>query len=97
MDYLQQAFKQQMDEDGLLVMGKGLGLHRVIARTLRMYAEDPKALVICLCLCGPADHQMIQDCLLADGLEPRLLPKLVTNETLGSQRETLYKAVRRTG
>jgi hypothetical protein len=45
LDYLQQAFHELLEEDGLVVMAKGLGVQRLIARFLQMYSEDPSALV----------------------------------------------------
>lgn len=93
--YLEDAFQDLKREDGLLVMAKGLGIQRIVARFLRMYAETPSALVVCLRLSSPEDHQLLQDALLADGMEPSLLPRVVTNELTGTQRETLYKQVRR--
>jgi len=94
MEYLQEAFEQLLDGDGLMVMARGLGLQRLIARFLRMYCENTQNLVICLNMASAADQQLMQDALLADGLPPQLLPRLVNNELLGSQREVLYKQVR---
>lgn len=93
IDYLEDAFQELLREDGLLVMAKGLGLQRIIARFLRFYAEQPTALVICLRLASPEDHQLIQDALLAEGMDPELLPRVVTNELPAGQREALYKKV----
>lgn len=94
-NYLEDAYRQLEKEDGLLVMAKGLGMQRIIARFLRVYAEMPSALVICLRLSTPSDHQLLQDALLADGMDPSRLPRVVTNELPGGQREALYKQVRR--
>lgn len=93
MDYLDAAFAEVMDEDGLLVMARGLGKQKLIARFLRLHAETPGSLVFCLNMAGLADHQLLQDALLAQGMERHCLPRVVTNELTGSQRETLYKQV----
>ena len=94
MEYLQEAFEQLLDGDGLMVMGRGLGLQRLIARFLRMYCEENKNLVLCLNMANAADQQLMQDALLADGLPAERLPRMVNNELLGSQRDVLYKQVR---
>lgn len=49
MEYLEQAFNDLWEEDALLVMGKGLGIKRIIAKFLRVYSETPAdGVVMCL-------------------------------------------------
>ncbi len=49
MEYLEQAFNDLWEEDALLVMAKGLGIKRIIAKFLRVYSETPPdGVVMCL-------------------------------------------------
>lgn len=91
-DYLDAAFEDLLDEDGLLVMARGLGKQRLIARFLRRHAEmDPGTCVLCLHMSSLADNQLLTRGLLAEGMKPEQLPRVITNDTVSADRQNLYK------
>ncbi|GLD98642.1 hypothetical protein PINS_up007359 [Pythium insidiosum] len=75
-------------QDALLVMGKGLGLYRVLSYFVRLYAS-PQTLVLGLNMSEYAAqfHQLA----LALGLDRRFLPKVLDAKSSVSERMQLYK------
>ena len=49
--YLGAAFAEALQGDGLLVLGRGLGLPILVARFLRLYCVEGRRLVFCLNMC----------------------------------------------
>lgn len=91
-DYLDAAFQDLLDEDGLLVMARGLGKQRLIARFLRMHAETaPGACLLCLNMSTSGDNQLLTRALLAEGMAREQLPRVITNDIVSAQRQALYK------
>lgn len=94
--YLAEAFGELYEEDGLLVMGKGLGLLSLLASFVRFYAdvqgghvslisnEDEKngkpPLIFVLGL-RDAERSAMVSILETWGMDPELLPKMITNES----------------
>lgn len=74
--------------DGLLVLARGLGIQRLLAYFLRLYAS-PKTLVLCLNVneLVPLFHQLV----LALGLDRKYLPKLIDATTPTKERLQLYR------
>ncbi|KAJ0410113.1 hypothetical protein ATCC90586_001598 [Pythium insidiosum] len=75
-------------QDALLVMGKGLGIYRVLAYFVRLYAS-PQTLVLGLNMSEYAAqfHQLA----LALGLDRRFLPKVLDARSSVAERMQLYK------
>lgn len=81
--YLQSAFKELFEEDGLLVMGRGLGMNVLYSKFLQHFAAKPVTdssqpsqhrLVFCLNLHGHEEAMM--QLLLANGAKPNELLKV---------------------
>ncbi|KAG5185903.1 hypothetical protein JKP88DRAFT_260432 [Tribonema minus] len=101
MSYLRQAFRDLYEQDGLLVMGRGLGLRHVLVKFIRYYCDHiassgggtPSAgkrrLVFVINAKGEED--LLVDAVAADGVPPHLLPQVLTNEFTIKEREALYK------
>lgn len=71
LEFQRQTVSEIATEDGLLIMGRGLGLRRVLCTLLHIYAE-PENLVI-LINTSPEDLHSIQDELTCRGVkEPGL-------------------------
>lgn len=67
LGFHKQIFADLLEEDGLLAMGKGLGLERIVASFVRLYC-DPKRLVFVLNVRpGSDDHlHLMEDLRLLD-------------------------------
>jgi len=80
------AFADLLEEDGLLAMGRGLGLERILLSFLRLYC-DPKCLVFVLNVRpGSEEHtQLLEDLQL---LDPTLRhpPRTVSSGESAEQR-----------
>ena len=74
--YLREAFMELYSDDGLLVMARGLGILRLLAKFLRLYSkESEKKLVFCINLAG--DEEAIKNLLLSDGVAADDFPKVI--------------------
>jgi DNA excision repair protein ERCC-4 len=87
------ALDELSQEDGLLVMGRGLGLKNLIScfiKTLcsRSQAIKPLMLSFCLNLVDSIDYLI--DCLRDLGVDHSNIPQLINNETTSSDRVKLY-------
>ena len=96
--HLRHAFRELYETDGLCVMGRGLGLWRLLSKFIRVYSRKDEAssarrLVFCVNAARNAEEaQPLLDALLGDGVAPRDLPRVVTNESYGvAERHELYK------
>ena len=93
--YLAEAFGDLYEEDGLLVMGKGLGLLSLLASFVRFYSDVQEGhasliskgmnsgnppLIFVLGL-REAERNAIVSILETWGTDPELLPQMITNET----------------
>lgn len=90
LGFHKQIFADLLEEDGLLAMGKGLGLERIVASFVRLYC-DPKRLVFVLNVRpGSDDHlHLMEDLRL---LDPSMQhpPHTVAAEESAEQRGVLY-------
>lgn len=75
-------------ENGLLVMGKGLGVQRLLACFARMYCS-PRSLV--LCLNASESVATLHQQLLSLGLDRKYLPRAIDAKSSAHERAQLYK------
>jgi DNA excision repair protein ERCC-4 len=98
--YLSFAFRELFNEDGLCVMARGCGINKLLAKFVQYYSygtveshasqEEKKKLVFVLNLAG--QEQVILDHLLADGIPPHRLPRVITSENVSAQeRADLFR------
>eukprot|EP00616_Rhizochromulina_sp_CCMP1243_P013390 CAMPEP_0118967860 /NCGR_PEP_ID=MMETSP1173-20130426/5182_1 /TAXON_ID=1034831 /ORGANISM="Rhizochromulina marina cf, Strain CCMP1243" /LENGTH=201 /DNA_ID=CAMNT_0006916893 /DNA_START=54 /DNA_END=656 /DNA_ORIENTATION=- len=90
-DYLAGAFSELLEEDGLTVFGRGMGIRALLSKFIRLYNDAEKwgtRLVFCLNVVG--DEQAVFNVLLDDGCPRAQLPVVVTNETPPKDRQQLY-------
>jgi len=93
--YLAEAFGELYEEDGLLVLGKGLGLLSLLATFVRFYSDTKEGhasmasqeknngkppLIFVLGL-REAERNVIVSILETWGTDPELLPTMITNES----------------
>jgi len=95
--YISAAFQELYQEDGLLVMARGLGLTRLISKFIQYYSnpanysnadKKEKKLVFCINATGLED--VLIDSLLAEGIPASHLPRLITNEIPANDRIDMY-------
>lgn len=90
--YLAEAFGELYGEDGLLVLGKGLGLLSLLASFVRFYAdveeghaslieEKGKPPLIFVLGLREAERNALVSILETWGTRPELLPTMITNES----------------
>jgi DNA excision repair protein ERCC-4 len=82
-----QVFSQLFDEDGLLVLAKGLGLRGILLKFIKLHCT-PRNLVFVLNTSG--EESAILEGLVADGVSRERLPRVIRNETTSAEREQLY-------
>ncbi|XP_028048200.1 DNA repair endonuclease XPF isoform X1 [Monomorium pharaonis] len=85
LDYENQIFLEVLQEDGLVITAKGLGIETVFANVIKAYS-DPGNLVIVL---GTIDYdeRYIIDLLKSYGTK---LPRVVNAECSSNEREVMY-------
>jgi DNA excision repair protein ERCC-4 len=88
MEFYLQIFSELFDHDGLLVLGKGLGMRKVLVKFTKLYCS-PRNLVFILNANDIAPALL--EALRAEGVLPQHLPKIIDNHVLSSEREHLYK------
>jgi hypothetical protein len=81
--YLESAFSELFNEDGLLIMGPGLGIINLLANFIKLYSsvkdlESQKKLVFCINLHDT--ENIILDILHSQGCFPNQLPKVTNND-----------------
>ncbi|KAF4149743.1 ERCC4 domain [Phytophthora infestans] len=86
--YEREIVEELHGQDGVLVLGRGLGLLRVLASFIRLYCS-PRSLVLCL----NANEQAatLRRLVLALGLDRRLLPRVVDARNNLNERQQMYK------
>jgi len=92
-EYLASAMEELFREDGLCIMARGCGINKLLAKFVQYYSygtpeshmsqEESKKLVFVLNLSG--QEQLILDHLLADGIPPHRLPRIITSENVTAQ------------
>ncbi|POM62393.1 DNA repair endonuclease XPF [Phytophthora palmivora] len=88
LPYERDVVEELYTQDGVLVMGRGLGLLRVLASFVRLYCS-PRCLVLCL----NANEQAatLRRLVLTLGLDRRLLPRVVDARNNLNERQQMYK------
>ncbi|KAE8891009.1 DNA repair endonuclease [Phytophthora fragariae] len=88
LPYEREIVEELYAQDGVLVLGRGLGLLRVLASFVRLYCS-PRSLVLCL----NANEQAatLRRLVLALGLDRRLLPRVVDARINLNERQQMYK------
>ncbi|XP_064886512.1 DNA repair endonuclease XPF [Columba livia] len=86
LEHETQIFLELLQQDGLLICARGLGLDRLLLRFLRLYCE-PTSLVLVLNT-SPAEEEYFIDQLRSDGVVH--LPRRVTNEITNNTRYEFY-------
>lgn len=88
LPFEKQVLEELHAEDGLLVMGRGLGVQRALACFARLHCS-PRCLV--LCLNASERVATLHQQLLALGLDRRALPRAVDAKSSAQERAQLYK------
>lgn len=88
LPYEREMVEELYAQDGVLVLGRGLGLLRVLASFVRLYCS-PRSLVLCL----NANEQAatLRRLVQALGLDRRLLPRVVDARINLNERQQMYK------
>ncbi|KAK0052104.1 DNA repair endonuclease XPF-like isoform X2 [Biomphalaria pfeifferi] len=86
LEFENQIFLDTFQEDGLLIMSRGLGINRIFAEFLKVYC-DPASLVLVLNT-TPADESYFTELLEKQGISNA--PKIITNEISASERQLTY-------
>ena len=99
-EYLSSCFSELYEEDGLLVLAKGLGLNRVISKFIQLYtstdsSSSPSSSSVLhrklvFCINAKESSELLQMSLLAQGYSPSELPVVITNETPAASRKIMY-------
>ncbi|KAI8870553.1 hypothetical protein GQ42DRAFT_122126 [Ramicandelaber brevisporus] len=79
--FQQRAFEELIEEDGLLVLGRGLGLQQILVHMLRCYS-DPRVLVLLL-------NVQSEELAILRSHVPSL--SVIVGETSAAERNRLYK------
>jgi DNA excision repair protein ERCC-4 len=78
------------DEDGLAVLGRGLGVHVLLAKLLRVYcAQSRSASLVLFVHCAP-NFERLRELARLEGVRPDDLPVLVTYDCAAAERTRLY-------
>jgi len=80
--YLRQAFQDLFQEDGLTVLARGLGIHKLFSKFVKYYSQpvgSAKKLVFCVNSNDIFDFVCYS--LLKDGVEAACLPKVCISST----------------
>ncbi|CEG44750.1 dna repair endonuclease xpf [Plasmopara halstedii] len=88
LPYERDIVEELYEQDGVLVLGRGLGLLRVLASFVRLYCS-PRSLVLCLNVNEQA--VTMRRLVLSLGLDRRLLPRVVDARNNLNERQQMYK------
>ncbi|KAL0106731.1 hypothetical protein PUN28_015343 [Cardiocondyla obscurior] len=86
LEYENQIFLEILQEDGLVIMAKGLGIETTFANVIKAYS-DPGNLVIVLGTTNYDEHYLI-DLLISYGTSR--LPRIVNADCPSNEREVMY-------
>lgn len=93
--YIASAFKELFNQDGMTVMGRGLGINRLLLKFIQYYTNPPiekdkkKKLVFVMNTSSDL-IDIITNGLLAEGLLPYQLPRVVTSEYSSEVRNEMF-------
>jgi DNA excision repair protein ERCC-4 len=82
-----EIFTELFEEDGLLLMAKGLGLRKILLKFLKLHCH-PRNLVFVLN--ANNEEVALLDALQANGVSFDRLPKVVDNSFTSTERQQLY-------
>eukprot|EP01031_Cornospumella_fuschlensis_P029931 gene29931-36146_t len=91
--YMKEAFLELYNDDGLIVLGHGLGVPYLLSKFLECYTLQsntlPKPLVLCI---NAMDHvPLIHQMLRLHGLPEEALPEVINNEVNSQERCEMYQ------
>jgi hypothetical protein len=75
-------------DDGILVLSRGLGLHKVLQTVLRYYQEELEATICSVFVLNvsPNEQQFIVEELRENGMPLQKLPKRITTDYTAQER-----------
>lgn len=93
--YIKDSFAELYNDDGMTVMGRGLGMPLMFSKFVQYYATKgsrdqivPQKLVLCI---NTGDHdKSVRDILISEGVEDHNLPEVINNEVNAAERADLY-------
>jgi DNA excision repair protein ERCC-4 len=88
LPFHKEIFSELLEEDGLLIMARGLGLHKIFLQFLRFHANS-KEIVFALNVPAYLQQLWIEE-LLELGVSPRYLPKRINAEYTLNERNKMY-------
>ncbi|CAI5736103.1 unnamed protein product [Peronospora destructor] len=88
LPYEKEIVQELYAQDGVLVMGRGLGLARVLASFVRLYCS-PRSLVLCLNVNDQA--ATLRRLMLALSLDRHMLPRVIDARNNLNERQQMYK------
>lgn len=74
--YIQLAYDELCKEDGLTVMGRGLGITLLYTKFVQYYCMNTGQKRLVLCLNANGSEDLIKDVALSEGANPLSLPKV---------------------
>eukprot|EP01038_Epipyxis_sp_PR26KG_P009087 gene9087-12256_t len=93
LKYVYLAFQELFLNDGLLVMGKGLGLQCLFSKFVKCYANDQDSLIkkkLIFIINGKDVEEACLNLLLQENTQLGNLPKFISNEVNSQERIDLY-------
>ena len=75
--YVQFAYEELCKEDGLTVMGRGLGITLLFTKFIQYYSMNTGEKKLVLCLNAGGAEETIKDVALSEGANPLSLPKVI--------------------
>jgi hypothetical protein len=79
MAYLRSAFKELFAEDGLMVMGRGLGIQELFAKFALYYSKKAKERSIVMCLNCFGLEDSLGDLFSSHGASASEMPQVTAN------------------
>ncbi len=82
LSFHKQIFTELLEEDGLLIMGKGLGIHKVFKNFVKLYC-DPNCLVFLLNVSAHEQEHLLEE-LRMEGI--KCMPKTINTDISAADR-----------
>ena len=76
-----------LEDDGLVVLGRGLGMRTVLAGALAPFCDSRGLVFILNCI---SEAAAVTDALRSVGVRAKDLPRVLTNEVTSAVREEMY-------
>jgi DNA excision repair protein ERCC-4 len=77
-------FTELLEEDGLLIISRGLGINKVIQKFLHLYCGQQE--IVFALNFFPSEQQLLIEKLQEDGVPERDLPKRINSENTMQER-----------